>query len=605
MTAGGLPLEQDGTTHVSRFRDDAGGIRRQAARFQIYAYDSTSPNGRPVGPGLSNIKDIQWTVHLANKKSSWYEFQQLTGSDGNHTGQPLRNPRTLGQGRNQLIIDPGPQTISCLGINSTPQQAHFAKGQGPSGYTQTFPPTGLIPEGNDITTLGQISADSSGYLYVLGGLGRSGCSVAYDLTAAVLSRMRKDEAIPPSVADQLTPIVDIGYQSQEDFEAAIRMALGPANYAEYNPIIQQYAYPQPRIDAYANNNFWWDDTSDGPITAKVILEGDVTVDVTPSWVLVAPPAYAPQMLNMTTLYDTMYDVFVRNQGYNPNLYNPSTQEWNSQYKPNFKAEILPILSRPPDYQWAANINSQGNSGHNALELPDGSPSAFFDFIREPGDENTVSPGLMPKLAGDNPISSVIPSKYMTLTRTQYFILGQFSQYQYDTSEPVDSSGPGEQLDRAVLANCVGGPFCPGIEMTWVSRSLAIYSEPFRIKPKPASGNGLQWDTEPTEGKGLEPGDVTKYMALPWQADFNECSDQTVDSTTIWWWPAQRPYFVSYKKADDTVEQGFWTRPEGSQFEKDETMVYNWKSLGFLLQQAGTPKYLEVQRQPLAKSNTED
>ena len=30
--------------------------------------------------------------------------------------------------------------------------------------------------------------------------------------------------------------------------------------------------------------------------------------------------------------------------------------------------------------------------------------------------------------------------------------------------------------------------------------------------------------------GLQPGDLTKYSALPWQADFNECSIQNINIT---------------------------------------------------------------------------
>lgn len=605
VSAGGLPLELDGKTPVTQFRDNAGGLRRQAARFQVYAYDSTSPNGRPVGPGQGNIQDIEWTVHLANKKSSWYEFSQTYGSDGNHSNQPLRNPRTEGKDRNTFIIDSGPRTISCRGINSTPQQADFAKGQAPKGYSESFPPKGLVPEGSDITTLGQISADGGGYLYVRGGLGNSGCSAAYDITSAVLKSMVSDNAMPQAIADLLQPqVVDQPYATVEAFEAALLKALGSDNYNQYNPAIQKYAYPQPRIDTYANNNFWWDDTSDGPISATVHLETGEKVEVTPAWVLVAPPAYAPQILNMVTLYDTIYNAFVQGAGYNKDIYDPGTypDKWNPDYKPNFQAEIQPILNRPPVYQWVAAVNPQGNAGHKGLVLPNGSASSFFTFLRAPGDENTVSPGLMPKLAGDNPIRHSIapPSNYMTLTPTQYFLLGQFDQGLCDRSTPSDSSGPGQQLDRATLENCVGGPFCPGIEMTWLSRNLKIYSEPFRIKSLAPTGAGLQWDTEPTAGNGLEPGDLTKYMALPWQADFNECSNQTIDHSLIWWWPAQRPYYVSYTDENGKVAQGYWTRPTDVQFNKDEGMVYNWKDLGFIIQQSGTgsPQFLEVQRRPL-------
>ncbi len=34
--------------------------------------------------------------------------------------------------------------------------------------------------------------------------------------------------------------------------------------------------------------------------------------------------------------------------------------------------------------------------------------------------------------------------------------------------------------------------------------------------------------------GLQPGDLTKYMAVPWQSDFNECSTQSIDVTYENW-----------------------------------------------------------------------
>ena len=38
---------------------------------------------------------------------------------------------------------------------------------------------------------------------------------------------------------------------------------------------------------------------------------------------------------------------------------------------------------------------------------------------------------------------------------------------------------------------------------------------------------------------LRPGDITPYMALPWQADFLECNET--------WWPIPRP--------DDLLDRG--------------------------------------------------
>jgi hypothetical protein len=600
-TAGGLPFEMTGGP-VSQFRDSSGGVKRQAARFRIHAYDTPTSPGRLVQPGVGGVKDIQWTVHLANKKAAWYEFQQQEGADGNYQGHALRNPRTQGQARNQLIIDPGPQSITCLGTQGTSKQAEFTQGQGPAGYPQTFPPAGLIPENSDITTLGSIFTDAQGYLYTLGGYGRSGVSVKYDITGALLQSWRDGATFPSDILDLLVPITDVGYQTEADFEGALLQCLGAANYQTYGSQIEADAYPQPRIDAYANNTFWWDDISDGPVTATLIMDDDtrVTVDA-PAWALVAPPAYAPQILNMITLYDTMYDVFVRTANINPALC--FNGRFDPTYQPNFQAEIQPILNRPGAYQWVADINSQGVIAHGTLSNPDMSPTNFFKYVRRPEGANDPSPGLMPKMAGDNPITDKNPRNFLVLTDTQYFLLSQYSKRLYTTTPPASSATPGEQLDRAVLDNCVGGPFCPGIEMTWISRDPQFYSEPFRLKHRPLMGQGLHWDSNPHDGQGLEPGDASKYMALPWQADFNECSNQVTLGTSLWWWPAQRPFWVHYEGPGNTPMQGYWTRPYDIDFrqgeqEIDELMVYNWMNLGFIVQQQGGPNFMEKERLPL-------
>ena len=42
---------------------------------------------------------------------------------------------------------------------------------------------------------------------------------------------------------------------------------------------------------YANNDYWYDDTSDGPVKASVILKDGSSFDAKPAWVLVVPPKY--------------------------------------------------------------------------------------------------------------------------------------------------------------------------------------------------------------------------------------------------------------------------------------------------------------------------
>src|SRR5262249_8299996 len=147
-----------------------------------------------------------------------------------------------------------------------------------------------------------------------------------------------------------------------------------------------------------------------------------------------------------------------------------------------------------------------------------------------------TPGLMPFLAGDNPITADPGSDYLTLTQTQFFLLTQFADGVFSDTPPA-SLGEGEALDRAALTNCVGGAFASGIEMPWLCPTPTLYiplpakpalSDAFRIRHKDVSGGLTLTNGDDNDySGGMEPGDIIKYMAQPWQADFNECSVQPV------------------------------------------------------------------------------
>jgi hypothetical protein len=54
------------------YRDQTGALKRQAARFRIYGLNAA---GRAVEELTARNAEIRWTVHLANKKAAWYQFQ--------------------------------------------------------------------------------------------------------------------------------------------------------------------------------------------------------------------------------------------------------------------------------------------------------------------------------------------------------------------------------------------------------------------------------------------------------------------------------------------------------------------------------------------------
>ncbi|MFB8795800.1 MAG: LodA/GoxA family CTQ-dependent oxidase [Microcoleus sp.] len=552
--AGGLPIRLDGCEfQPSDFRDSDKNLRRQGARFRIYRYPESGgePQEIVVGEkiGQLEVSKIIWTVRLANKKAIWYEFQTKNGEQGYASNHPLRNSSISDPAqRYELIIDPGGRILT--GPN---QSANFSRSS-QTEYPMTFPPKGLKPDGID--SLGKIHTDSQGRLIVVGGFGHSG--------------------------------------------------------SNQNPVITDYA----------NNDGWWDDTSDGPVTATVMFDNGQTIEVVPAWVLVAPPAYAPQLLNLVTLYDTIFDVAVRQMGYRQDGDNYIYKNgfWNQDYHPDFNQEIRPILERASLFPWVAAMPPKphtfdydllGNSDkrYNSMR------QYFFSQVRPPSMNNTLkSPTtgypMMPYLAGDDATgASQKSAKFLTLTQTQYFLLEQWAKGKFTNNEiNSQEEDPGEHLTRATLENCVGGAFSPGIEMTWISRNPKIYSELFRIKHKkmkPMARLSLDMNLE----EGLEPGDISKFMALPWQADFNECSSQPIDGRFVWWWPAQRPEFV-YLPPNPQLrdapsekiknEQVPWLgtdydqqAPDYIAFADDLEMVEKWHQLGFVFDISTVEEYKEA------------
>jgi hypothetical protein len=232
---------------------------------------------------------------------------------------------------------------------------------------------------------------------------------------------------------------------------------------------------------------------------------------------------------------------------------------------------------------------------------------YLEVVRPPSGPNTfASPKtghpMMPYLCGDNCfVTGPASSTYLTVTATQYFFLTQWAAGRFDVGDPPPIP-PGEALDRAALENGVGGAFSPGIEMTWVSRNPLIYTQPFRIRHKPRVQPPLSLGANFAEG--LEPGDVGKYMAVPWQADFNECSQEPVGDRFVWWWPVQRPSFVHIQRQDGQLRQVPWVgtdqdqnAPIYIQFADDLDMVTHWKELGFVFDEGSEarPRFVEVER----------
>ena len=326
----------EGEKPVQTFKDAEGRIKRQAARFQIFVYDEDSPQGRPLklgdpveGGGNSGLlADIEWRVHVANKKAAWFEFDATRGETGYPDGTPLRNADVTGdEARQKLIIDPGPQTVNV----TSRRRAGFGRDSNPY-YAPNFPPTGMRP--HDIHTLGEVLTDDSGRLLVLGGHGRSGT--------------------------------------------------------------WKTGISQPRIDHYANTDGWFDDISDGPVMARLVMNSEAVgatryIDVEyPAWVLTGYPRYAPEVLDMITLDDLVTDLGIREMAARTDMFGSAgtfadperidptdlpallhwkagRRQWNPEYRPWFWRDIWTILFRPDEFSYFTNILQQSNYPHQQNE----------------------------------------------------------------------------------------------------------------------------------------------------------------------------------------------------------------------------------------------
>ena len=321
--------------------------------------------------------------------------------------------------------------------------------------------------------------------------------------------------------------------------------------------------PDNPLSHYANNDYWYDDTSDGPVEVRVTLkDGSVLATRGRAWVIAASPHYSPYTQNIVTLYDILAETAMEHGVAWPAELGPVPDTADPV---SFMRDIYPILRRLVLYQWVSRRASRGHSkGKPGYFLDEemlkvlADPAAaregllhkrILERIRRPllhapvlrahdprdGELNPASQEAidqanlyyMPPISGDEgDVTHGDPTTWLSVTATQYRKLlrwkngdfvGDWSGVPAATNKAIQDLPIADQpaaLTRTSLEACQGGGFFPGIEMTSIAQFPETFAEAFRL------------------ADSLQPGDITRWMALPWQADFFECRDH--------WWPATRP-----------------------------------------------------------------
>ena len=329
---------------------------------------------------------------------------------------------------------------------------------------------------------------------------------------------------------------------------------------------------------FANNDNWYDDTSDGPVRATLKL-GEREIEVAPAWVVVAPPNYGPQQKSVRTMYALMTDLAIR------------AGQLPVPTKPSFQHDIFPIFKAMADLQWM-------NAGF-AAGFGYGAPNDFLNIeylekLAAPGDtyaelrrttanafrnpaDGDVSMKPWPWVYGDAMDIPMPPTpRAMTaLTETQLALLEYWADGHFVADFDPSFKPPTKladvhvceqpaMLDRAALEFCLADAFHPGCEMTWPVRHASMYSEPYRWRhrektnPEPHFGSTLTPQEALSYNGPLwaqSPGSITRWMAIPWQTDTASCRsgyDRAYDPYLPTFWPARVPNQVLSEQDYNTV-----------------------------------------------------
>lgn len=549
-TVGGLPIRpgtESETITSGELRDRDGALKRQAARFRIYRYPKEAAARYRSGAGTEvtlgsvvdgkTVADVVWTVHLANKKAAAYVMNDDLGLavyEKAHAAElQLRNlsvgsdPDNAARLR-KLVIDPGPRAIrgtdrgvvrfdkgTCASYGGPDAAIHenpaYPKSFPDDSFSRLYTPVGPIE------SLGDLRTDEQGRVLVLGGYGKA-CA----------------RTLPDG---QPYPLINGGVA--------------------------------PGVVADANEEGWFDDAADGPVTATLVFTDGTVRPVHGGWVVVADPSFAPQIANVVTLWDQVFDTWVRELDLCPEIYG---HRFRDSYEPSFHDDLHPLFRAVSLQRWTANLPERAVQAHDAVgriraeDEPGDTILTGLAYVRDPNNPRMAAIGapFMPLSTGDPGQS------FLSVTRTQYFFLSQWNRGRF-RRDPGPPPGPGERLDRAALYNCVGGDFGPGLEMTFIVKDPELYARdwretgagPFRIRARvldyaqaQASQPFLTLGYVPfhpapgrVEAAPLEPGDVSKFMAVPWHTDFNACATHNPApnprnlKTLYWAWPAQRPVDV--------------------------------------------------------------
>lgn len=638
-----VPWENLYDTDQNYYTED-GALKKQAQRFYIYRCDD---RGVPIEKIDPNDFNIEWSAEVANKKPFWYDFnnsldlsiqtnnQNLSPNFFNERIAPgistsYRNPNVLDEGlrapggsnyRKELVNRPGK-----ISVDSDNQRSHI-RGMFPFPMEKgkkSLIAAKLHTEAQ-IVNLGTLEYDE-GTLIFYGGDGVSAALNPSDLNTDFADNSNwYDDICDGRITAKITSKTTGEVYELNDAESAAWVASAPPDYA---PQIQPISTMFDLITGTANEYFQ------------------------PELSLIFPLFYRLYRMQWVNLGDFLSPSFKETidkltaEGKFSFIYSKDGGEEAQAVR----EEIFNMFRNPRyDYNNEPVIPSKNKtdlinlgSGTEELKLPY-YPGDGIDYPGSPAQWFAIPPILYNQLEKWRDGDFFTPEYFDFENINQ---MGAFYRERF-IDAAKDTSKSALLMTRAVLETLYGGGFHPGVELTWPMRHAQIYSENSLTYPAVDYFEGydyglyglreirlntasqeeqseiffndfgfsmvpddIQESLDPSHYKHwlwkITPGDLTKWMGIPWQSDAGSCQAVYTESQypVPSWWAANLPVFVltgqslekiqDEKVLDDTKRYIYGNRQlwlettdtgyvgyhaEGGYQNGLINMVYQWKDIG--------------------------
>jgi hypothetical protein len=475
------------------YKDKQGALKRQAALFRVYGYNAA---GEVVAELTADNADVRWTVHVANHKAAWYEFQlamdvpEANAPDLDPT--KLRNADVKGPDRQKLVIDPGPRSVS--GRAQSGKQYEFGSGQffGKKVY------------------LGELRTDDAGRLIFLGG---RGVSASYKGPTTKPTTFANNDTWHDDVSDgPVTAEVTVGGHAVPVEPAWVVVA--PPNYAP--DVIGVRTMYDLMLDTCVQAGRL-------PFPARVSFTDDIY----------------PVLFRLSNLQWV-------NQGF------------SVQYGPAGRQNFLDLayvarLASADDAE--RELRRQVLNTFRDFAR-DGQSPVPWPWLY--GDAMNVPPANTPRQ--HVALSPTQLRMLQLWADGKFVADWDPTAAAPGTLADVPLADQPAMLDRAAMEFCLADAFHPGCELTWPMRHASLYMAPFRVRhrrpeegPEPDYGSQLTPEMVRQTGGvlyGQGPGTLSRWMAVPWQTDTASCRSgyyagygARYDPYVPTFWPARVPNHV--------------------------------------------------------------